>query len=50
MSTPKVVKIAIWLVKSYDFSSQYMFNVQNHLKNSKIDKIGLKSSEIGKIG
>jgi hypothetical protein len=49
MSTPKVVKIAIWLVKLYDFKSQYMFNVQNRLKNSKIDKIGLKSSEIGEI-
>jgi len=46
----KVVKIAIQLVKSYDFTSQYMLNVQNRLKNSKIDKIGLKSSKIGKIG
>jgi hypothetical protein len=26
-----------------------MLNVQNRIKNSKIDKIGLKSSEIGKI-
>ena len=46
----KVVKIAIQLVKSYDFTSQYMLNVQNRLKNLKIDKIGLKSSKIGKIG
>jgi plasmid maintenance system antidote protein VapI len=46
----KVVKIAIQLVKSYDFTSQHMLNVQNRLKNSKIDKIGLKSSKIGKIG
>jgi hypothetical protein len=26
-----------------------MLNVQNRLKNSKINKVGLKSSEIGKI-
>ena len=29
-----------WLVKSYDFTSQYMLNMQNHLKNSKMGKIG----------
>jgi hypothetical protein len=47
---PKVVKIAIWLLKSYDFTSQYILNVLNHSKNSKMDEIGLKSSKIAKIG
>jgi hypothetical protein len=45
-----VVKIAIQLVKSYNFTSQYRLNVQNHSKNSEIDKIGLKSGKIVKIG
>ena len=46
----KVVKIAFWLLKSYDFTSQNMFYVLNRLKKSKIDEIGLKSGKIDKIG
>ena len=45
-----VVKIAFWLVKSYDFTSQNMHYGLNRLKKSKMDKIGLKSGEIAKIG
>jgi len=45
----KVVKIAFWLIKSYDFTSQNMLYVLNRLKKSKMDKIGLKSGEIVKI-
>jgi hypothetical protein len=44
----KVVKIAFWLVKSYDFTSQNMLYVLNRLKKSKMGEIGLKSSEIAK--
>ena len=44
-----VVKIAFWLVKSYDFTSQNMHYGLNRLKKSKMDKIGLKSGEIAKI-
>jgi len=32
MNTTKVVKIAFWLVKSYDFTSQNMLYVLNRLK------------------
>jgi len=46
----KVVKIAFWLVKSYDFTSQNMHYGLNRLKKSKMDEIGLKSGEIAKIG
>jgi hypothetical protein len=46
----KVVKITFWLVKSYDFTSQYMFNVLNRLKNLKMVGIRLKLDEIVKIG
>jgi len=49
-TTTKVVKITFWLVKSYDFTSQNMHYGLNRLKKSKMDKIGLKSSEIVKIG
>ena len=45
-----VVKIAFWLVKSYDFTSQNMHYGLNRLKKSKMDKIGLKSGKIAKIG
>jgi hypothetical protein len=47
--SPKVVKIVSELIKSYDFRSQYILNVQNRFQNSKIDKIGLKLSKISKI-
>ena len=40
MRVAKVVKIAIQLVKSYDFTSQYRLNVLNRSKNSEIGKIG----------
>jgi hypothetical protein len=43
----KVVKIAFWLVKSYDFTSQNMLYVLNRLKKSKMDENGLKLGEIG---
>ena len=46
----KVVKIAIQLVKSYDFTSQYRLNVLNRSQNSEIGKIRSKSSKIVKIG
>jgi hypothetical protein len=46
----KVVKITFWLVKLYDFTSQNMHYRLNRLKKSKMGKIGLKSSEIAKIG
>jgi hypothetical protein len=46
----KVVKIAIQLVKSYVFTSQYRLYVLNRLQNSKIGKIGSKSGKIVKIG
>ena len=46
----KVVKIAIQLVKSYDFTSQYRLNVLNRSQNSEIGKVGSKSSKIVKIG
>ena len=46
----KVVKIAIQLVKSYVFTSQYKLYVLNRLKKSKMVKIGLKSGKIVKIG
>jgi len=46
----KVVKIAFWLVKSYDFMSQNMHYGLNRLKKSKMGEIGLKSGEIAKIG
>ena len=36
--------------KSYDFTSQNMHYGLNRLKKSKMGKIGLKSSEIAKIG
>jgi len=48
-----VVKIAIWLVKSYDFTSQYMLNVWNRSKNSKMGEIGwnrVKSQKITILG
>ena len=45
----KVVKIAFWLVKSYDFTSQNMHYVLNQLKKSKMGKIELKSGKIIKI-
>jgi hypothetical protein len=47
--SPKVVKIVSELIKSYDFRSQYILNMQNRFQNSKIDKIGLKLSKISKI-
>ena len=50
MNTTKVVKIAFWLVKSYDFTSQNMLYVLNRLKKSKMSEIRLKSGEIAKIG
>ena len=49
-TTTKVVKIAFWLVKTYDFTSQNMLYVLNRLKKSKMGEIGLKTSEIVKIG
>ena len=49
MVAAKVVKIAIQLVKSYDFTSQYRLNVLNRSQNSEIGKIGSKSSKIVKI-
>jgi len=45
-----VVKIAIQLVKSYDFTSQYRLNVLNRVQNSEMDKIRSKSGKIVKIG
>jgi hypothetical protein len=42
----KVVKIAIQLVKSYDFTSQYRLNVLNRSQNSEIGKIESKSGKI----
>ena len=45
-----VVKIAIQLVKSYDFTSQYRLNVLNRAQNSEMDKIESKSGKIVKIG
>jgi hypothetical protein len=50
MNTTKVVKIAFWLVKSYDFTSQNMLYVLNRLKKSKMGEIGLNWGEIAKIG
>jgi len=50
MILTKVVKIAFWLVKSYDFRSQNMLYVLNRLKKSKMGEIRLKSGEIVKIG
>ena len=35
----KVVKIAFWLVKSYDFTSQNMYYELNRMKKSKMSKI-----------
>jgi predicted RNA binding protein with dsRBD fold (UPF0201 family) len=49
-SSIKVVKIAFWLVKSYDFTSQNMLYVLNRLKKLKMVKIRLKSGKIVKIG
>ena len=46
----KVVKIAFWLVKSYDFTSQNMHYGLNRTTKSKMSKIGLKSGKIAKIG
>jgi len=45
----KVVKIAFWLVKSYDFTSQNMLCVLNRLKKIEMGEIELKSGEIVKI-
>lgn len=36
-----IVKIMNWLVKLYDFTSQYIFLVLNQLKNMKSDKFKL---------
>jgi hypothetical protein len=47
IATAKVVKIAIQLVKSYIFTSQYRLYVLNRSQNS---KIGSKSGKIVKIG
>jgi len=41
-----VVKITFWLVKLYDFISQNILYMLNHLKKSKMDEIRLKLSEI----
>jgi hypothetical protein len=38
--TVKVVKIAFWLLKSYDFTSQNMLYGLNRLKKSKMGEIG----------
>jgi S-ribosylhomocysteine lyase LuxS involved in autoinducer biosynthesis len=46
----KVVKIAIQLVKSYVFTSQYRLYVLNRSQNSEMGKIGSKSGKIVKIG
>jgi hypothetical protein len=45
----KVVKIAFWLVKSYDFTSQNMLCVLNRLKKSKMGEIGWKIAISGSI-
>ena len=48
-----VVKLASWLVKSYDFTSQLRYIVWNRVENSKIRKLGqtqLKSVKLGKLG
>jgi len=42
----KVVKITSWLLKSYDFTSQYVYNVSNRVKNQNQSN----SVKIGKIG
>ena len=46
----KIVQIAIYLVKAYDFMSQYTLNVLNRSKNSKMGEIGLKSLKLCEIG
>jgi hypothetical protein len=46
----KVVKIAIQLVKSYVFTSQYRLYVLNRSQNLEMGKIGSKSGKIVKIG
>jgi hypothetical protein len=38
----RVVKIRSWLVKLHDFTSQHILIMQNHFKNLKTDKNGLK--------
>ena len=48
-----VVKLASWLVKSYDFTSQHRYIVLNRVENSKTSKLGqtrLKSVKIGELG
>jgi hypothetical protein len=49
VSAIMIVKIMSWLVKSYDFTSQYIFNMRNRFKNLKMIEIKLKLSEINKI-
>jgi len=49
MAQIKVVKIAFWLVKSYDFTSQNMHYGLNRLKKSKMGKIELKSQKSDEI-
>jgi hypothetical protein len=45
----KVVKIRSWLVKLHDFTSQHIFIMQNHFRNLKTDKNGLKLFYLGWI-
>jgi len=48
-----VIKLASWLVKSYDFTSQLRYIMWNRVENSKISKFDqtrLKSVKLGKLG
>ena len=50
---PNVVKLASWLIKPYDFTSQLRYIVWNRVENLKISKLGqirLKSVKLGELG
>jgi len=45
-----VVKLASWLVKSYDFTSQHRYTMWNQVENSKSSKLGQNRLNSGNSG
>jgi hypothetical protein len=45
-----VVKLASWLIKSYDFTSQHRYTMWNQVKNSKSSKLGQNRLNSGNSG